>query len=91
MDIIAGLVITIFLFYLFFISKKINVHKKVSTALLSGFIVFVILTKKIPLAGQKIGIIIVSIILIYAVNLQIKKEEQNEPSPSENEKKELPE
>ena len=74
MDIIAGLVTAAFFFYLFFVSEKIKIHKKFSTALLIGFITFVLFTKKTMLFGQRIGVIIISLILIYAINLEIKKE-----------------
>ena len=78
MDIIAGGAVAILFIILFFISERIPVPKKISTALLSGFIVFIIFTKKVELIEQKIGVIVVTLLLIYAVNLKVGKEENEE-------------
>ena len=82
MDIIVGIIISIFLFFLFHISKKIPVHKKLTTALISGFIVFVILTEKIQMIKQKLVIVIVALLLLLAVNLKVRGEEKKESQNS---------
>lgn len=79
MDIIAGIAAAIILAVLFFIFKKGWLQKKITTSLLGGFIVFIIFTGRVELWAQKIGIIAVTLLLIYAVNLKVSDEE-NEPS-----------
>jgi hypothetical protein len=77
MDMIAGAVTMVLLIFLDRFVPKIKVPKKLNTALLGGFMVFVILTKRIDLIEQKIGIILVALLLIFAVNLEIKKPEDD--------------
>jgi len=77
MDIIAGVITAIFLLILSLNIEKIQIPKKLNTALLSGFIVFVIITKRIILVEQKIGITFVSLLLIFAINLKIKRQSED--------------
>ena len=73
MDIIAGITVTALIIILFFVSEKIQVPNKIYTAILFGFITFIIFTNKNILLAQKIGVIFVTLLLIFAVNLKIKK------------------
>ncbi len=86
MDIIAGIAAAIICAILFFIFKKSWLQKKFTTSLLVGFIVFIIFTGRVELTAQKIGIIAVTLLLIYAANLKVS-EAENEP-PQISKKKE---
>ena len=56
--------------------KENNFISKLVVAFLAGFIVFVLFTDSIPLAQQRVTIIFVSLLLIYAnLFLAMKKEE----------------
>ena len=82
MDIIAGLITAVFLFIFFSVSEKIKIPKRFSTSLFSGFIVFVIFTKKVQLIGQKLVLVIVACLVIFALNLKVMKEEKTGPETS---------
>ena len=71
MDLIAGLITAIFLFVLFFVSEKIKVYKKFSTAVFGGLMVFAVITKKISGWDEKAVLVVVLGLLIFAVNLKI--------------------
>lgn len=83
MDIIAGVVVAVLFIVLSFIYKKIKVRKKIATASMSGFIAFIIFTGKVASLGQKISIIVVTLLLIYAVNLKIRDEDGELRTPGE--------
>jgi len=90
MDIIAGLIVFIAVGILEFIAWKINppflkwLHKKehllgskIMVGFLSGFVVFILLTDRMPSPGQKIPVIIVALVLIWANLFLVKKEDSN--------------
>lgn len=86
MDIIAAVITAGVLLVLFITTRTNKIFKRLQTALLSGFIVFIILTDRISLIEQKIGIVLVSFLLIFAVNLRIKKQEDDLSGLQENNK-----
>ena len=51
---------------------------KLVTAFLAGFIVFVIFTERIPMVQQRVAVIIVSLLLVYANLFLGKKKEEIE-------------
>jgi len=83
MDIIAGVIVAVLFIVLSFIYKRIKIRKRFSTAFMSGFIAFIIFTGKVASLGQKISIIVVTLLLIYAVNLKIGDENGELRTPGE--------
>lgn len=87
MDIIAAIVIFLAVLILesygdaFFDHVFFSLHNflsKLVVAFLVGFIVFVLLTDRVPKVYQKVTIIIVSLLLIYANLFLGKKKEKTE-------------
>ncbi len=56
---------------------------KLVVAFLAGFIVFVIFTPRIPMVQQRVAVIIVSLLLIYANLFLGKKKEETEEGEKE--------
>ena len=94
MDIILAIIVAVVVLILIMVGKRLNIGflhwlysrdlqlgSKLMVAFLAGFIVFTIFTDKMPQPGQKIPLIIISLLLAWAnlfLHIGVDKEPHGE-------------